>query len=191
MQRRDMNQRRQDGYYEGSSGHNSQYEWDDEDLGGASASYYGDDARWKNDRKTRHLNNDEYGKGMRTQRWNQNLDNMKPHGEHYGKGPKGYNRSDERIYEDVCEALSLHPEIDASGVEVSVQGGIVTLTGTILSRRMKKEAEHFIDTVPGVYDVVNLLSLQGEPKGDQISEDGSPLGGNPDQESKTGNWPPS
>ena len=186
-----MASRRREGYYDGASGRRSQFEWDDIDLEGASASYYGDDARWKNDRKTRHLNNDEFGRGMRVQGYNQNIDNMRSRGEHYGKGPRGYQRSNERIREDVCEILSKSSEVDASEVEVSVQDGIVTLTGTILSRRMKKEAEHLVDSVHGVEDVVNMLSLQGEAKGDQISEDGSPLGGNPTQETKTGNWPPS
>lgn len=190
MERRDMASRRREGYYEGSSGHNSQFEWDDLDLGGESASYFGDNARWKNDRRTRHLDNDMFGRGMRNQRWNQNLDNMKSHGEHYGKGPKGYQRSSERIYEDVCEVLYHSPDVDAQKLEVSVQDGIVTLTGTILNRRMKKEAERLADAVIGVEDVVNLLSFQGETRGDQISEDGSPLGGNPTQESNTGSWPP-
>ncbi|MFP5385573.1 MAG: BON domain-containing protein [Bacteriovoracia bacterium] len=190
MDRRDLPHRRLEGYYEGASGHHSQFEWDDEGLGETSANFYGDDARWKNDTRAIHMNNDEFGYGTRQRHWYQNLDNMKPHGEHFGKGPKGYQRSNERILEDVCEALRRHDEIDARNVEVSVDGGIVTLTGGILNRRMKKMTERIADSVIGVDDVVNLLSLEGEPKGDQISSDGSPLGGNPEQESKTGNWPP-
>ncbi len=38
-------------------------------------------------------------------------------GPHFGKGPKGYQRADERIKEDVCEALLIHTEIDATEVE--------------------------------------------------------------------------
>ena len=190
MDRRDYPDRRREGYYEGASGHYSQFDWDDEGLGEVSASYFGDEARWKNDIRAVHTNNDVFGYGTRQRHWHKNLDNMGSHGEHYGKGPKGYHRSNERIYEDVCEALKKHEEIDARNVEVSVEDGIVTLTGGILNRRMKKTAENIADSVIGVDDVINLLSLEGEPKGDRISSDGSPLGGNPEQESRTGNWPP-
>lgn len=190
MDRRDIPYRRQEGYYQGASGRLSQFEWDEDDLGEASASYYGDDARWKNDIRSRHPNNDEFGHGTRLRTWNKNLDNQRPHGQHFGKGPRGYQRSSKRIFEDVCEALKRDPHVDARKIEVSVQDGIVTFTGSVLNRRMKKIAEQVADAVTGVDDVVNLLSLQGEVKGDQISSDGSPLGGNPEQESKTGNWPP-
>src|SRR5262245_3110171 len=32
-------------------------------------------------------------------------------GIHYGKGPKDYRRSDQRIFEDICEALKSDPRI--------------------------------------------------------------------------------
>ena len=38
-----------------------------------------------------------------------------------GRGPKGYRRSDERIAEEVSEALARHPDIDASDIEVRVE----------------------------------------------------------------------
>jgi len=43
-------------------------------------------------------------------------------GPHAGRGPKGYQRSDERIREDVCDRLTEHPAIDASEIEVEVKG---------------------------------------------------------------------
>lgn len=58
----------------------------------------------------------------------------------FGKGPKGYKRSDERIREDVCDHLSAG-WIDASDIEVSVSEGEVTLSGTVTERRMKHVAD--------------------------------------------------
>ncbi len=81
----------------------------------------------------------------------------KPTPTHSGKGPKGYKRSDDRIREDACEALSVHPEIDASDMEVDVKDGIVYLTGSVESRLVKRMAEDLIENVPGVMDIRNEL----------------------------------
>lgn len=83
----------------------------------------------------------------------------KPVGRHVGKAPKGYKRSDERIREDVCEALSEHPEIDASQIEVHVKNGIVNLTGTIESRQIKRLTEETIENLPGVVEVDNDIRI--------------------------------
>lgn len=77
-----------------------------------------------------------------------------------GKGPKGYQRSDERIREDVSEALSQHGEIDASEIEVQVRGGEVTLTGTIDNREAKRAAEEAAEQCSGVKDVQNRIRVQ-------------------------------
>jgi hypothetical protein len=78
---------------------------------------------------------------------------------HYGKGPKGYRRSDERIREDVCEALYAHTEIDASEIEVSVKEGLVVLTGIVESRDFKRKVEAEIENLSGVEDVQNDLKV--------------------------------
>jgi hypothetical protein len=83
-------------------------------------------------------------------------------GPHAGKGPVGFQRSDERIRELVCEALTDDGEIDATRIEVSVKGGEVALTGAIEDRRMKRLAEDCVEAVPGVKDVHNQLRI-GEP----------------------------
>lgn len=66
------------------------------------------------------------------------------------RGPKGYKRSDARIYEDVCETLAWAEEIDASDVEVSVVKGEVKLSGTVRDRRTKLVAEMLVDRVAGI-----------------------------------------
>lgn len=79
--------------------------------------------------------------------------------DHRGRGPKNYTRSDERIAEDVNDRLSDDRHIDASGVEVSVSGGEVTLDGTVSERFAKRHAEDIAESVSGVTHVQNNLRL--------------------------------
>lgn len=78
-----------------------------------------------------------------------------------GIGPKNYRRSDERIFEDVCDWLTEDFAIDAADIEVTVQDGEVTLTGTVRSRSMKRWARDLVERVHGVRDVHNLLEIAG------------------------------
>ncbi len=79
---------------------------------------------------------------------------------HYGRGPKGYTRSDERIREDVSDRLTEDWEVDASDIEVTVSNGEVTLAGTVDSRRAKRRAEDCAESVSGVRNVQNNLRVQ-------------------------------
>jgi osmotically-inducible protein OsmY len=91
-------------------------------------------------------------------------------GPHRGKGPVGYQRSDERIREMVCEALADDDMIDASQIHVTVKDGEVTLSGTVDSRRIKREAEDCVASVSGVRDVQLQLRVrddQDRSKGQQ------------------------
>lgn len=81
-------------------------------------------------------------------------------GEHTGKGPKGYRRSDERITEEINEKLTQHAQIDASEIEVQVSNGEVTLTGTVDGRQAKRLAEDVADEVSGVQEVNNQLRVK-------------------------------
>jgi hypothetical protein len=83
-------------------------------------------------------------------------------GSYAGKGPKGYRRSDERIEEDVNEALSQNPEIDATDIEVKVNNGEVTLSGTVSERQFKRIAEDVAERCSGVQDVRNEIRVQRE-----------------------------
>ena len=77
-----------------------------------------------------------------------------------GRGPKGYKRSDERIREDVSEALTRSHDVDATNIEVAVNDGIVTLTGSVDDRHAKRMAEDVAQDVSGVRDVQNQLRVQ-------------------------------
>jgi len=72
---------------------------------------------------------------------------------------RGWQRSDERVREDVCAYLSAHPGIDTSDMEVTVSNGEVTLEGTVDDRFEKRMAEDLAEAVPGVRDVHNRLRL--------------------------------
>lgn len=76
-----------------------------------------------------------------------------------GRGPKGYRRSDARIAEDVNEALTRDPHIDATDVEVLVEGGEVTLSGQVDGRGQKRHAERVAERVEGVVDVHNRIRI--------------------------------
>lgn len=83
-------------------------------------------------------------------------------GPHAGKGPVGFKRTDERIREMVCEALTDDEHVDATNIEVSVSDGEVTLAGLIDDRRMKRLAEDSVERIPGVTDIHNQLRIAGE-----------------------------
>ena len=80
-----------------------------------------------------------------------------------GRGPKGFQRSDERLREDVSEALAVHGDVDASQIEVGVGAGEVTLDGIVPDRRTKWLAEDCVLAVPGVRDVHNNLRVVRPP----------------------------
>jgi hypothetical protein len=81
-------------------------------------------------------------------------------GRFFGRGPKGYRRSDERIKEEISDRLMTHPDIDASDIEVTVANGIVTLKGTVEDRHEKRLAEYIAEDALGVDDVQNRLDVR-------------------------------
>lgn len=81
-------------------------------------------------------------------------------GRFFGRGPKGYQRSDERIREEICDRLMAHPDIDASHLEVNVTRGIVTLDGSVEDRHEKRLAELISEDAVGVNDVENRLKVR-------------------------------
>lgn len=78
---------------------------------------------------------------------------------HRGRGPRNYQRSDERIREDVNDRLTDDPHVDASHIEVAVKDREVTLTGTVRSRFEKRHAEDIAEAVSGVTHVQNNLRV--------------------------------
>lgn len=79
---------------------------------------------------------------------------------HRGIGPLGYTRSDDRIFEDVCETLTRDGELDARYLRVAVRGGHVVLSGRVADRDAKYLAEDLAASVAGVVDVDNRLKIE-------------------------------
>jgi osmotically-inducible protein OsmY len=108
--------------------------WSPSNAGDEASAYAGEPPR-------RYFSEDRVGSGNR------------------GRGPKNYAPSDERIREQVCERMTDDDQLDASGIEVGVNGGEVTLNGTVPDRRSKRYAEDLADGCRGVKDVHNLLRI--------------------------------
>ncbi|WP_204743196.1 BON domain-containing protein [Pseudocnuella soli] len=87
------------------------------------------------------------------------MDRVDRSGPHYGKGPRGYQRSQERIKEDVCHRLSDDDRLDASEVEVEVQDNEVILSGKVHSKEEKRRAEDLAERIAGVSNVTNRLRI--------------------------------
>jgi BON domain len=83
----------------------------------------------------------------------------RPPARRYPQGPKGYQRSDERLREDISERLMDASYIDSSDVTVAVSGAKVVLEGTVPERRMKHAIEDLADACPGVLDIENRIRV--------------------------------
>jgi len=94
------------------------------------------------------------GQGMGDQHYDHNQFNQQRN-----RWPKGFKRSDERLKDDIQEALIRNSHIDASELEVQVKDGEVTLTGTVHSREEKRMAEEVAEVVIGVQEVQNNLRV--------------------------------
>ena len=76
------------------------------------------------------------------------------------RGPKNYERSDERIHEDICERLVADHRLEVEDVSVHVERGVVRLEGTVPVRRMKHEIEDIAAYCPGVNEVENRIRVK-------------------------------
>ncbi len=79
---------------------------------------------------------------------------------HRGRGPRGYERSDERLREIICERLTDDPFIDVSDVCVEVAGKKVMLSGTVTNRRAKYEVEELVERSANIRDIDNQLRVR-------------------------------
>jgi osmotically-inducible protein OsmY len=82
-------------------------------------------------------------------------------------------RSDEALQADVTQALTVDTTTDAYQLEVAVDDGLVTLTGTADSWQEKMLAEHVAGSVQGVLGVENRIAVElGEerPEGEILAD---------------------
>jgi osmotically-inducible protein OsmY len=84
----------------------------------------------------------------------------KPGGSHMGsQRAQFHRRSDDKIHEEIWELLTNNADLDASEIELHVEGGEVTLTGTVDSRDAKWLTEDLVNSVTGVREVNNRLKV--------------------------------
>lgn len=138
------------------------HNWNEQDRnwGNQDRSWgWNNDRRWDRDDRTWDRREDE------SYRWEKG-------GHVYrGMGPKGYRRSDERIKEDVSDRLTDDSRLDASNVEVTVENGEVTLTGTVRDREAKRRAEDLAESVSGVMNVENRIRVNRAGSGEPSTDD--------------------
>ncbi|HET6971336.1 MAG TPA: BON domain-containing protein [Phenylobacterium sp.] len=107
-------------------------------------------------------------------------------GPHSGKGPKGWTPSDFRLRDEVSERLMQDRLLDARGIEVAVDGGVVTLTGEVPGASDVNHAALLVRATPGVTEVRSDLRVVGGPRAvDRLHAPGEP---DPDQPA---HWSPS
>ena len=119
---------------------------------------------------SREYDYNRFGMGDQGSTWNQRRDESYDFGEqkkrdderakHRGKGPKGFKRSDDSIREDINSRLTDDAYLDASEIEVAVENGDVTLTGTVPDKSSKRRAEDVAELVSGVSNVENRLRVK-------------------------------
>jgi osmotically-inducible protein OsmY len=88
------------------------------------------------------------------------------------RGSKFADRSDEEIERAVQEALAHDPRVFCFNVGVEVEGGSVTLSGTVDNLKARKAAERDARHTIGVWMVENYLKVRPTPSepDDQIAE---------------------
>lgn len=119
-------------------------------------------------------------------------DHEEGQGSFRGMGPKGYQRSDARISEDVHDRLTDDHWLDARAITVSVASGEITLAGTVDSRESKRRAERITEDVPGVRHVQNNLRVSEVTTEQHTAENESwepDIGANPLHQRRKGSSP--
>lgn len=91
------------------------------------------------------------------------------------RGPKGFRRSDERLKEDLAQALMFHDDIDLSDVSIDVKDAKVTLEGNVPERWMRYAIDDIAESIIGVEEVENGVRVRRTPDRSELRAQG--LGG--------------
>jgi len=67
---------------------------------------------------------------------------------------------DQQILSDVQDALTWDVRVDSRNIDVEVQDGVVTLSGTVDTYTQKLDANQIVSRIKGVVDVVNNLVVR-------------------------------
>jgi hypothetical protein len=96
------------------------------------------------------------------------------------RAPRGYQRPDDRIREEICETV-IRMGVDAGDVDIKVERSEVTLSGTVDNRQDKRRLEDLAESVSGVKHVYNQLRVEelqrGSSRNASPGETQAPSGG--------------
>jgi osmotically-inducible protein OsmY len=76
------------------------------------------------------------------------------------RGQRARRRPDETLAQEIREILANDPELDATDIEIEVEGGAVTLSGVVDESDAKLLAEELVETLPGVREVHNRIRVE-------------------------------
>lgn len=85
-------------------------------------------------------------------------------GPHAGKGPKGWTPADFRLRDAVSDRLMQDRLLDARGIEVAVDAGVVTLSGEVPGASDVDHAALLARQTAGVSEVRNELRVVAGPR---------------------------
>jgi BON domain len=72
-------------------------------------------------------------------------------------GPRSRRRPDEALAQEIREILTSDPELEATDIEVEVEGGAVTIRGVVIDSDARLLAEELVESLPGVREIHNRL----------------------------------
>lgn len=76
------------------------------------------------------------------------------------------SESDDRIEASAKKSYVFENYLKNDSIKVAADGGVVTLTGSVVSESHKAMAERTVESLPGVTTVYNRLEIKGENLGD-------------------------
>ena len=88
------------------------------------------------------------------------VDRYMAQGPHAGRGPKEWRRSDAVLQDAVSERLAQDRLLDARGIMVEVEDGVVSLEGQVRTPSDRRLADLLAHEVGGVNQVLNHLVIQ-------------------------------
>ena len=77
-------------------------------------------------------------------------------------GPRSRRKPDESLRQEIREILNADPEVEATDIEVEVEGGAVTLRGAVVDSDARLLAEELVESLAGVREVHNRLRVERE-----------------------------
>lgn len=79
---------------------------------------------------------------------------------HPGKSPRAVNSADDRLREGIYSALTDEKKLDATDIDIEVEGGIARITGSVPEEEMRSDIENIALGIPGVENVYNYLTTR-------------------------------